>query len=836
MCLQILQKNVLNIIKHIFFAVIFVNFSIWAQNAPPVLEASGNIVYCPSESVNIVDSFSIIDPDDSEIEALYIQISTNYASGQDVLSLEGSHPNILSSWDVVQGKLTLTGVGGQEVAISEMIAAVFDVHFETTNITVATTRTFSFTLGNANYLPSTGHYYQFISAPGISWSQAKIEAENSTYYGLQGYLVTIMAEDEAQLSGEQAAGNGWIGGTDEESEGVWKWVTGPEAGTIFWNGGPNGSTPNYANWNTGEPNDLEGEDYAHVTAPGIGIPGSWNDLAVGGGGGDYVSQGYIVEYGGMPGDPDLDLSASTELSIPYIISTESSDGCGQSSVVLSAEASEGDVLWFDENDNLIGSGETFNTPVLNQTTTFYAMASYDGCLDGEKEPVTATIYAFPVITSPVTFKNCDEDSSPDGFTDFNLEETVGQVTDGQSGISASFFLTYSDAENSENEIAPYPFNNTTASQIFIRVENANGCFDIATVNLEVSTTAFPSGFSVEIEQCDAEGGDGFEAFDLTSVSQQFLDQFPTGQNLSVHYYETAQDAQLELNEILGSSNYTNIEPFYQELYVRVESEDNGDCFGISPNLILRVRAQPQFEVDSEVILCDYEESITLNIQNPQGNYMYVWMDQSGYILSDQPNLTVNNSGAFIVMATSFSGCESLPQIVNVMESSVATITIADLLITDETTNNSLTINTNNLGSGSYQYSISGENGPFQNEPFFGDLSYGDYTLWVRDINGCGVTSIDFSVIGFPKFMTPNGDGDNDFWNVQGLSSQYASHSEVQIFDRYGKLIKSFLVFSQGWDGTLDSELLPQTDYWYRVKLVKKSGEERTYLGHFSLVR
>ena len=77
-------------------------------------------------------------------------------------------------------------------------------------------------------------------------------------------------------------------------------MTGPEAGQIFWNGDYTGSTPNFAFWNTNEPNNLNDEDYAHVTAPGIGITGSWNDLQITGDpSGDYEPKGYIVEYGGM---------------------------------------------------------------------------------------------------------------------------------------------------------------------------------------------------------------------------------------------------------------------------------------------------------------------------------------------------------------------------------------------------------------------------------------------------------------------------------------------------------------------------------------------------------
>jgi hypothetical protein len=48
------------------------------------------------------------------------------------------------------------------------------------------------------------------------------------------------------------------------------------------------------------------EDYAHITAPGVGITGSWNDLTnTGDPAGNYQPKDYIVEYGGMSGDPVL---------------------------------------------------------------------------------------------------------------------------------------------------------------------------------------------------------------------------------------------------------------------------------------------------------------------------------------------------------------------------------------------------------------------------------------------------------------------------------------------------------------------------------------------------
>ena len=88
---------------------------------------------------------------------MYVQISQGYVAGEDILILNGDHPGITTSWNVDEGKLEITGNGGPAL-ISDIIAAVYDIVFFSPNPNPVD-KYFSFTIGNVNYLPSTGHYY-----------------------------------------------------------------------------------------------------------------------------------------------------------------------------------------------------------------------------------------------------------------------------------------------------------------------------------------------------------------------------------------------------------------------------------------------------------------------------------------------------------------------------------------------------------------------------------------------------------------------------------------------------------------------------------------------------
>ena len=134
------------------------------------------------------------------------------------------------------------------------------------------------------------------------------------------------------------------------------------------------------------------------------------------------------------------------------------------------------------------------------------------------------------------------------------------------------------------------------------------------------------------------------------------------------------------------------------------------------------------------------------------------------------------------------------------------------------------------GDGIYEYSIDGLN--FQDEALFQFVEPGIYTLRIRDLNGCGITEKEISVLGYPKFFTPNGDGINDFWQITGIQGETAAESRVFIYDRYGRVVTQILPNDIGWNGRASAGDLPAADYWFSITL--ENGKE--YKGHFALKR
>jgi gliding motility-associated-like protein len=102
-------------------------------------------------------------------------------------------------------------------------------------------------------------------------------------------------------------------------------------------------------------------------------------------------------------------------------------------------------------------------------------------------------------------------------------------------------------------------------------------------------------------------------------------------------------------------------------------------------------------------------------------------------------------------------------------------------------------------------------------------SGGVYSVTVSNEYGCpGSDELEVTVdTGIPNFITPNGDGYNDTWELPLLRDN--DNSVIKIFDRFGNLIISYKGTDRGWDGTVKGKLVNPDTYWYIIDLKNGSG-------------
>lgn len=425
----------------------------------------------------------------------------------------------------------------------------------------------------------------------------------------------------------------------------------------------------------------------------------------------------------------------------------------------------------------------------------------------------------PIVFNTLLFQ-CDYDGNPDGFTLFNLTEAHDDLTGNDSDLSTHFYLSLADAQSDMNEIDGTSFNNTVNPQIInVKITNdITGCYRLAELTLDVSATNVNDAALFE---CDNDGQeDGFYEFNLSEADSTILGGSPTGITLS--YYETSEDALLEVNPLPNS--FINTIAYFQTIYVR--AENNNACYGIN-EVELTVYELPDIVIEDETIYClnTYPETITLNAGLINGNpndYNYDWSTgENSY------EIEINATGTYSVTVTNSNGC-SKNRTITVLPSNIATIDNIEVI--DATSNNMITVLVS--GEGDYEFALDDINGPYQDNNVFENVPPGLHTIFIRDKNNCGIVDNIVSVIGFPKFLTPNGDGYHDTWQVYGLNHSSQFESIVYIFDRYGKLLKQLSPTGDGWDGTFNGQPLPTSDYWFHVKLQ----DGRVFKSHFTLKR
>uniref|UniRef100_UPI002629B65E T9SS type B sorting domain-containing protein n=1 Tax=uncultured Psychroserpens sp. TaxID=255436 RepID=UPI002629B65E len=466
---------------------------------------------------------------------------------------------------------------------------------------------------------------------------------------------------------------------------------------------------------------------------------------------------------------------------------------------------------------------------------------------------TLIVNPLPDVVAVSDFIACELNN--DGIYDFDLTTKDAEVLNGQDPtlFTVTYHATQQDADDLVNAlVSPYT-NVSNPQQIFVAItNNATGCsISTPSFNVEVQEAAEANSDmeAIVFEICDDEMDDDNDPsnnsaqFDLEQQNSAILDgQDPA--NYIVTYYASEADAELAVNPL--PTLYENlVNP--QVIWARVDNDtpdgsgmDTSICYAVAP-LTLQVNPLPVFDLEDSYILCvDTNGSEVLNapvldtgLSTPA--YGFTWFFNGTEIVgATQGSYMPTAGGTYSVTVVDMSSspntmCESSDS-TEVIESAPPVVTAT---VSTDAFAETHVIEVSVEGPGDYEYSL--DNGAWQDEPIFVDVSLGEHVVTARDKNGCGEASDEVVVMDYPLFFTPNGDGYNDTWNISAINNQ--PNAKIYIFDRYGKLLKQLSPTGAGWNGTYNGNPMPTSDYWFVVEYNEpNTGTRKEFKAHFTLKR
>jgi len=429
------------------------------------------------------------------------------------------------------------------------------------------------------------------------------------------------------------------------------------------------------------------------------------------------------------------------------------------------------------------------------------------------------IRVLPLPDAVVNLVQCDIDATDttDGITRINLEH-LNEDPD----VQFTFYNSVADRNIDQPIMAADEYQNTQPfnQTLYYKAVNSLGCTNLGEIQLEISpVTINPSPFG-PLYACDEFPEDALlqSTFNLDDITASYGD-------MDVEFYATLTEMSLEQNRLTGSINSGST-----ILYARIVS--NNQCLGVD-EISLNVNPTPHAEMQQSYLLCT--DSPGLNIEGPAGFDAYRWikMDETGENQISTGQRTVISALGSYKLETSYNyylddkkfSCDNSVTF-SVFPSNMAVF--QEIQIKDFSSRNTVQVVVS--GDGSYAYSLDGIN--YQQNNLFDNVAPGLWTIYVKDVNGCGISAKEIAVMGYPKFFTPNGDGINDFWQLTGVENLLETDAFISIYDRYGTFVTQINPKDQGWNGDANAQMLPASDYWFRINLI----DGREFKGHFALKR
>jgi gliding motility-associated-like protein len=469
-----------------------------------------------------------------------------------------------------------------------------------------------------------------------------------------------------------------------------------------------------------------------------------------------------------------------------------------------------------ENISSISQGEYFIDISLNDECAF--TSSLNLFVNATPEPVVMT-----------SLELCDDNL--DGFMSFILTDKDVEALNGQTGIEVTYHATQFDADINSSSLTS-PFTNDVAGlqTLFIRLTNdSTGCF--STMSMDLVVHPLPILEEIElVSQCD-DDTDGLQTFDMSGVEALLIGN-QTG--MAVSYHATQSDAENNSNE-LGNS-ITTTQPYEQTIYIRLENFSSG-CYTIGTTE-LQVDPLPVIPALTPLVLCDdnnvgdlqeefdlsLKDTQVVNGQNAMVSYHATLQDAYD---NSSPLPTLFTSGTqtiFAALQDTISGCRVVSTLDLIVDPIPDDFDILEINICDYTNVGDLLV---------YYPNINIFDSPDSTQPLasIDPLLPGNY--YVTQLNDFNCNSINSIKVNFncspniPDGFSPNGDGFNDYFNIQNLYDVFIEH-KLKIFNRFGTLIFEG-DNSKKWEGTVhnSNKIVPVGTYFYLLELNNTNNDRFT---------
>ncbi len=499
---------------------------------------------------------------------------------------------------------------------------------------------------------------------------------------------------------------------------------------------------------------------------------------------------------------------------PTIEGTNGASRCGEGTVDLMATASVGATLnWYatPTSTTILGVGNTFTTPILEVTTSFFVEATANGC-PSERTEVVATINVEPSTGVPVSVFGCNN-PGPNNSTILDLDSSL-------TGADAGVWSIKTDPSgvlviNADNEVdfdglpeGAYEFTFTTTGAISPCTDQS---IDVTIMVVNCLLDADSDGLNDDIEEeigtdpnnpdtdgdgvedgqevsdgtdplddCDSVGGTPLADSDcdndgLTTAEENDLGTDPNNS-------DTDGDGLTDGEEVLVEDDPAT-DAIPEEATDPLDACDpflTPDC---NPD---PVDIQVEKTVDIIAPLLNTEVTFTITVTNLSMSRAInvlvediITADMGFEFISSTTSKGIYDSGTGLWSIDELLPEESITLNISVTIRTVGTLTnvatLVDSLPSDiESDNNSSRV---------------------------------DLTVSRSECTDIGTIC---------NLFSPNGDGVND--NLILVGYQNFPNSRLSVFDRYGNMVFEQTAYDNTWKGTGDDGDLPRGTYFYILDL------------------